>query len=74
MRRPRRPAQPQPDVALQEPRFLIFVLVAPLTGLAGPHSAVPMLLVMGVSATLVGVRARPVIDFCESANAVVIKW
>jgi len=31
-------------------------------------------LLSGVSATLVGVRARPVIDFCESANAVVIKW
>ncbi|KAF1079492.1 MAG: Proton/glutamate symporter [Candidatus Rifleibacterium amylolyticum] len=29
-------------------------------------------LLSGVSATLVGARARPVIDFCESANAVVM--
>lgn len=46
-------------------QFGLAALVSPLTGLAGPHSAVPMLLVMGASATLVllGVRAvfsRPV--------------
>ncbi|OGK08730.1 MAG: sodium:dicarboxylate symporter, partial [Candidatus Riflebacteria bacterium GWC2_50_8] len=29
-------------------------------------------LLSGVSATLVGARARPVIDFCESANAIVM--
>ena len=29
-------------------------------------------LLSGVSATLVGARARPIIDFCESANAIVM--
>lgn len=39
-------------------QFSLAALVSPLTGLAGPHSAVPMLLVMGVSATLVLVAVR----------------
>lgn len=34
-------------------QFTLAALVAPLTGLAGPHSAVPMLVVMGTSAGVV---------------------
>lgn len=41
-------------------QFSLAALVSPLTGLAGPHSAVPMLLVMGVSAALVLLSVRAV--------------
>ena len=34
-------------------QFGLAALVAPLTGLAGPHSALPLLTVMGVSAAVV---------------------
>ena len=41
-------------------QFSLAALVSPLTGLAGPDSAVPMLLVMGVSAAIVLVASRAV--------------
>lgn len=41
-------------------QFSLAALVSPLTGLAGPQSAVPMLLVMGTCAVLVVVAARAV--------------
>lgn len=41
-------------------QFSLAALVSPLTGLAGPHSAIPMLLVMGISAALVLVSVRAV--------------
>ncbi len=46
-------------------QFALAALVSPLTGLAGPHSAVPLLIVMGVSVSLVvvalwAVLSRPV--------------
>ena len=34
-------------------QFALAAVVSPLTGLAGPHSAIPLLLVMGVNAALV---------------------
>ena len=43
-------------------QFGLAALVSPLTGLAGRHSAVPMLVVMGVSAGLVVVAARAVVS------------
>ena len=46
-------------------QFALAAVVSPLTGLAGPHSAVPLLVVMGVNAALVvaatwAVVSRPV--------------
>ena len=46
-------------------QFALAAVVSPLTGLAGPHSAIPLLLVMGVNAALVlvatwSVFSRPV--------------
>lgn len=41
-------------------QFSLAALVSPLTGLAGPNSAVPMLTVMGISAAIVLVAVRAV--------------
>lgn len=41
-------------------QFSLAALVSPLTGLAGPNSAVPMLTVMGISAAMVLVAVRAV--------------
>lgn len=43
-------------------QFSLAAIVSPLTGLAGPHSALPMLLVMGVCVTLVLVAVRAMIS------------
>ncbi|WP_230930446.1 multidrug effflux MFS transporter [Dietzia aurantiaca] len=43
-------------------QFSLAAIVSPLTGLAGPHSAIPMLLVMGVSAALVLLAVRAMIS------------
>ena len=43
-------------------QFLLAAIVSPLTGLAGPLSAIPMLLVMGVSAALVLLAVRAMIS------------
>lgn len=41
-------------------QFSLAAIVSPLTGLAGPHSAVPMLLVMGGSAVIVVIAVRAI--------------
>ena len=41
-------------------QFSLAALVSPLTGLAGPHSAIPMLVVMGICAALVVAAVRSV--------------
>ena len=43
-------------------QFGLAAVVSPLTGLAGPHSAVPMLAVMGACATLVAVASWQVLS------------
>lgn len=49
-------------------QFALAAVVSPLTGLAGPHSAVPLLIVMGVNATLVVVASWAVVSRPERAT------
>ncbi len=49
-------------------QFALAAVVSPLTGLAGPHSAVPLLIVMGVNATLVVVTSWAVVSRPERAT------
>ena len=43
-------------------QFSLAAIVSPLTGLAGPHSALPMLLVMGTCTAVVLVAVRAMIS------------